>query len=123
MREHPLNMLAIWVLIAVSETPCHIYGMSGRIYGCSLAVVIPKLASLRSAVRSLERQGTASAHRRRLFGITKRGLAALAAERMSLNLALRGVDQALARQMIERGRMEALARSQARDQFTEAHRS
>ena len=57
MDERPLNVIAIWVLLAVSEEPCHLYGLRGRIYGLSLAYVIPNPETLRSSLKMLVREG------------------------------------------------------------------
>ena len=113
MDERPLNMIAVWVLLAVSEEPCHVYGLKGRIYGLSMAYVIPNLATLRSSLTMLVRaglvsevgyeEGSASKYNRKLYTITERGLGELKQQRMGLMMAVRAIDQAEARRFIEAG--------------------
>jgi DNA-binding PadR family transcriptional regulator len=98
--------MAIWVLIALADEPCHIYGLQGQIFGRSLSYVIPNKETLRSSVAMLLRAGLietagttpgrASHYERKLYKISKKGLIALRSERTSLKLLTQGIDRALA---------------------------
>jgi len=113
MDERPLNVIAIWVLLAVSEEPCHLYGLRGRIYGLSLAYVIPNPETLRSSLKMLVREGlvadvgyeegSASRFNRKMYRITDKGLGALHYQRTGLMMAVKAIDHAEARRFIEAG--------------------
>ena len=113
MRGSPLSWIAVWVLIAVSKEPSHLYGMAGRVYGYSLAYVLLDRVTIRTALRSLVAKGLVeevgtelgkrSGNRRKLYFITEAGLRALKKERIRLRFAFDGIDRALAARVISSG--------------------
>jgi hypothetical protein len=74
MDKHPLSLMSIWVLIALSSGLCHVYWLDGRIHGASMSYVI-----------------------------TPAGLRALRYEQTTLTLAAEGINRVLAQLIIERG--------------------
>ena len=102
--------MSLWVLVALAIEPCHVYGIEGRIYGLSLAEVIPARSSIRRALASLEarglvevastQSGKASGNARRLYGLTESGWRDLETERRRLGYELRALDTALVQRLI-----------------------
>jgi DNA-binding PadR family transcriptional regulator len=108
--QKSLSIVSIWILIALSEKPGHVYGLQGRIYGASLSYASPNLSTIKSSVRSLMAGGLveevgmeparASGHERKLFCITKSGLRALYHEEIALGMARQGIKRALAQSVL-----------------------
>jgi DNA-binding PadR family transcriptional regulator len=105
--------MAVWVLIALANQPCHAYAVCNIIRGKSGMTVMPRRSTVASVVtelfekglveRAYSEAGRGSKYDRVLYEITDSGWRMLKYERSRAMAMVRSMDTALAQQFLDTG--------------------